>query len=137
MRNEKVRIQSSNCLRRLVCCASLITLTLCFSTNMWAEKNKANKDKDAVKRGDMVMGTVVDINEQPMTDIKVLEFSAEKRVTTYTSTDSNGDFAFKVYDPKDSIRIKIKGYETVMVPLDKKFYSITMVPAPVVDEEDD
>ena len=136
MKNEKVRVSSSKCLHRLVCCASLIALTLCFSTNVWAEKNKANKDKDAIKRGDMVMGTVVDVNEQPMTEIKVLEYSVEKRVTTYTTTDSNGDFALKVYDPKDSIRIKIKGYETITVPLDKKFYTLTMVPAPVVDDEE-
>ena len=136
MRNEKVRILSSNCLHRLVCCASLIALTLCFSTSVWAEKNKANKDKekDAVKRGEMVMGTVVDINEQPMTDIKVLESSVEDRINTFTTTDSNGDFALKVYDPKDSIKIKIKGYETVAVPLDRKFYTITMVPAPVTEE---
>ena len=135
MRNEKVRVQSSNCLHRLVCCASLIALTLCFSTNLWAEKNKANKD--AIKRGDMVMGSVVDINEKPMTEIKVLEYSPEKRVTTYTTTDANGDFAFKVYDPRDSLRVKIKGYETVTVPLDKKFYSITLVPAPVIDDDED
>ncbi len=82
------------------------------------------------------MGTVVDVNEQPMTDIKVLEYSAEKRVTTYTTTDSNGDFALKIYDPKDSIRIKIKGYETITVPLDKKFYSFTLVSAPVIEDED-
>ena len=135
MRNEKVRILSSNCLHRLVCCASLIALTLCLSTNVWAEKNKANKD--AIKRGDMVMGSVVDINEKPMTEIKVLEYSPEKRVTTYTTTDANGDFAFKVYDPRDSLRVKIKGYETVTVPLDKKLYSITLVPAPVVDDDED
>lgn len=134
MRNEKVRIQSSRCLHRLVCCASLIALTLCFSTNVWAEKNKANKDKDAVKRGEMVMGTVVDINEKPMTDIKVLESSVEDRITTFTSTDANGDFALKVYDPKDSIKIKIKGYKDVSVPLDRKYFSITMVPAPATEE---
>ena len=97
--------------------------------------NKANKD--AIKRGDMVMGSVVDINEKPMTEIKVLEYSPEKRVTTYTTTDANGDFAFKVYDPRDSLRVKIKGYETVTVPLDKKFYSITLVPAPVIDDDED
>ena len=132
MRNEKVRILSSNCLHRLVCCASFLALTLCLSTNASAEKK--NKDKDAIKRGDMVMGTVVDINEKPMTDIKVLESSVEDRVMTFTSTDANGDFAFKVYDPKDSIKIKIKGYETIAVPLDKKFYSITMVPTPATED---
>lgn len=81
------------------------------------------------------MGTVVDINEKPMTDIKVLESSVEDRVMTFTSTDANGDFAFKVYDPKDSIKIKIKGYETIAVPLDKKFYSITMVPTPATEDK--
>ena len=126
---------SSKCLRSIVCGASLLVLTLCFSTNVSAQKNKNNQN--VLKRGDMVMGTVVDVAENPMTDLKVLESSVEDRVMTFTSTDSNGDFALKIHDPKDSLQIKIKGYQTVSLALDKKYYSITLVPLPAASDNKD
>ena len=134
MKNEKVRILSSNCLRRFVCCVSFFAFTLCLSTNASAEKDKANKP--LVKRGEMVMGTVVDSEDNPLTDIKIMEASSEGRVMASTTTDANGDFAFKVYDPKDSLKIKTKGYQTVTVPFDTKFFSIKLEKAPEKKEED-
>jgi hypothetical protein len=133
MKNEKVRIISSECLHRLVCCASLMFLTVCLSTNASARKDKT--DQSAVKRGEMVMGTVTDVNDNPVVDIKVLESSKEDRVMTFTSTDANGDFAFKVYDPSDSIKVKVKGYKNVALPINQKFYSIKLEPVPADEDK--
>ena len=124
---------SSNCLHRFVCCVSVLVLSVCFSTYSSAEKDK-NKNS-VLKRGDMVMGTVVDNEEKPLNEINVLESSTEGRILTSTTTDANGDFAFKVVDPSDSLKIKQKGYETVAVPLDQKFFTIKLNPAPKKEEE--
>jgi len=126
MKNEKVRILSSKCLRGIVCSASFLALTICFSTNALAEKKKA--DQNLVKKGDMVMGVVMDINENPLEEIKVLESSAEDRVMTFSTTTSSGDFSFKVVNPTDSLKIKHKGYQEVVLPLDKKYFTITLKP---------
>ncbi|MCQ2068104.1 MAG: hypothetical protein MJY68_03260 [Bacteroidaceae bacterium] len=135
MKKENLRINSSKCLHRLVCCASLLFLTVCLSTNVSARKDKA--DQSVVKRGEMIMGTVIDVNENPVTEIKVLESTKEDRVMTFATTDANGDFALKVYDPSDSIKIKVKGYKNVALPINQKFYSIKLEPIPAGEEKDD
>ena len=126
MKNEKVRMLSSNCLRGLVCGASLMVLSICFCSNAFAQKNKT--EQNPIKKGDMVMGIVQDINENPLQEIKVLEASVEDRVMTFSTTTSGGDFSIKVVNPKDSIKIRHKGYQEVSLPLDKKFYTITLQP---------
>ena len=126
MKNEKVRMISSKCLRGLVCGTSLLFLSICFSSNAFAQKNKT--EQNPIKKGDMVMGIVQDINENPLEEIKVLEASTEDRVMTFSTTTSGGDFSIKVVNPKDSIKIRHKGYQEVSLPLDKKFYTITLLP---------
>ena len=126
MKNEKVRIISSKCLRGLVCGTSLLFLSISLSSNAFAQKNKT--EQNPIKKGDMVMGIVQDMDENPLQEIKVLESSVEDRVMTYSTTTSGGDFSIKVVNPKDSIKIKHKGYEEVSLPLDKKFYTITLMP---------
>lgn len=127
-------IKSSNCLQSIVCSLSMLVLTTCFSTNVYAEKTKA--DQNVIKRGDMVMGNVTDINNNPLEEIKVLEATSEDRVMTFGTTDANGDFSFKVNNPKDSLKIRAKGFETVALPLDKKYFSITLQPIQASDKND-
>ena len=126
MKNEKVGILSSKCLRGLVCGTSLLFLSISLSSNAFAQKNKT--EQNPIKKGDMVMGIVQDMDENPLQEIKVLESSVEDRVMTYSTTTSGGDFSIKVVNPKDSIKIKHKGYQEVSLPLDKKFYTITLMP---------
>ena len=126
MKKEILRVKSSNCLQSIVCSVSLLVLTICFSANAFAEKTKTNQS--VIKRGDMVMGNVTDIENNPLEEIKVLEATAEDRVMAYGTTDANGDFSFKVNNPNDSIKIRQKGFETVVLPLDKKYFSITLKP---------
>jgi len=126
------RIVSSNSLQNIVCSISLLVLTALFSTNVLAEKTKT--DQNPIKKGDMVMGIVSDLNENPLEEIKVLEATAEDRVMTFSTTDANGNFSFKVVNPKDSLKIRQKGYQTVTLPLDKKYFTITLKPAQAVEE---
>ena len=86
----------------------------------------------------MVMGNVTDIDSNPLEEIKVLEANAEDRVLAYGTTDANGDFSFKVNNPdKDSLKIRHKGYETVVLPLDKKYFSITLKPVAESSDKND
>ena len=82
------------------------------------------------------MGIVQDINENPLEEIKVLEASVEDRVMTFSTTTSGGDFSIKVVNPKDSIKIRHKGYQEVSLPLDKKFYTITLQPIAASSNKD-
>lgn len=128
MKNAFMGVSASNCLQRLFCGASLLVLTVCLSTNVFAEK--AKKDPNALKKGDIIMGNVSDNSNLPMEEVKVLEATAEDRVMAFGTTDANGDFSFKVYNPKDSIKIRHKGYKEIVLPMDKKYYSIILTPAP-------
>ena len=134
MKKEFVRTQSSKCLQSIVCSISLLVLTVCFSTNVFAEKNKT--EQNVIKKGDMVMGTVSDLNENPLEEIKVLEATAEDRVMTFSTTDAGGNFSFKVVNPKDSLKIRQKGYQTVTLPLDKKYFTITLEPVKASSDKD-
>lgn len=135
MKNEKVRTASSNCLRGIVCMTAFLAFTISFGTTASAQKNKS--DQNLLKKGDMVMGVVTDINENPLEEIKVLESSDEDRVMTFSTTTSSGDFSFKVVNPKDSLKIKYKGYQEVALPLDKKFFTITLKPIENKDAKSD
>lgn len=134
MKKEMMRIKSLNCLQKIVCSFSFLVLTVCFSTNMFAEKS--NAPQNGIKRGDMIMGNVTDNANNPLEEIKVLESNSEDRVMTFGTTDANGDFSFKLNNPKDSLKIKAKGYQTVVLPLDKKYFSITLEPIKATSDKD-
>ena len=87
----------------------------------------------AQKAGDIISGTVNDAFG-PVTMANVVEIDAANRIVASTVTDINGNFSFKLKNPKNKLRISFVGYKTVTLPLNKFKYSVTMRDATQIRE---
>ena len=79
----------------------------------------------AQKAGDIISGVVED-NDGPMMMVNVTERDAADRIVAHAITDIEGNFSFKLVNPKDRIQISYVGYETVDIPINKLYYEIKM-----------
>ena len=72
----------------------------------------------AQKAGDIISGVIED-NDGPMMMVNVTERDAADRIVAHAITDVEGNFSFKLVNPKDRIQSSYVGYETVDIPIDK------------------
>ena len=79
----------------------------------------------AQKVGDIISGVIED-NDGPMMVVNVIEVDATGRIVAHAVTDVNGEFSFRLVNPKDKLKISYVGYETVILPFDKTYFSIKM-----------
>ena len=79
----------------------------------------------AQKAGDVISGVIED-NEGPMMMVNVTERDAADRIVAHAITDINGEFSFRLVNPKDRIQISYVGYETVDIPINKVYFEIKM-----------
>ena len=88
---------------------------------------------NAQQAGDIISGTVND-EMGPVMMANVVEIDAAKRIVASTVTDMNGNFSFKLKNPKDKLRITFVGYKTVLVPINKTHFNIKMEDATQIQE---
>lgn len=81
--------------------------------------------KAQVAAGDVISGNVSD-DIEPLMMVNVVEVDNNKRIVAHGVTDINGNFSFRVVNPKDKIQISYIGYKTVVLPIDKKVFKIKM-----------
>ena len=86
-----------------------------------------------VKAGDVISGNVSD-DIEPLMMVNVVELDANKRIVAHGVTDINGNFSFRIQNPKDHIQISYVGYNTVTLPIDRKSYKIKMKSATQIKE---
>ena len=79
----------------------------------------------AQKAGDVISGVIQD-PMGPMMMVNVTERDAADRIVNHAITDVNGEFSFRLVNPKDKIQISYVGYETVNIPIDKTYFEINM-----------
>ena len=79
----------------------------------------------AQKAGDIISGVVED-SEGPMMAVNVIEKDAAGRIVAHDITNMEGNFSFRLANPKDRLVISYVGYETVDIPIDKTYFEITM-----------
>ena len=79
----------------------------------------------AQKAGDIISGVIED-NEGPMMMVNVTERDAADRIVAHSITDMEGNFSFRLVNPKDRIQVTYVGYETVDIPIDKTYFQIKM-----------
>ena len=91
----------------------MLMLLACFCTLAQAQ----------VKAGDVISGTVSDESE-PLMMVNVVEIDNNKRIVAHGVTDINGNFSFKVVNPKDHIQVSYIGYQTQSLPINKKVFKI-------------
>ena len=79
----------------------------------------------AQEAGDIISGTVTD-QFGPVMMANVVELDGANRIVASTQTDINGNFSFKIKNPKDKLRISFVGYKTQTLPINKMEYSVVL-----------
>ena len=83
--------------------------------------------------GDIISGTVVD-DFGPVMAANVVELDAANRIVANAVTDINGNFSFRLKNPKNKLRVTYVGYKTVTLPINKVKFSIRMKDEAMIDE---
>ena len=79
----------------------------------------------AQQAGDIISGQVTDAFG-PVMMANVVEIDAANRIVAAGTTDMNGNFSFKIKNPKDRLKISYVGYKSQTLPINKTYYKITM-----------
>ena len=87
----------------------------------------------AQNAGDIISGTVTDAFG-PVMMANVVELDAANRIVASAVTDMNGNFSFKLKNPKDKLRITYVGYKTVTLPFNKTKFNVRMQDATQLQE---
>ena len=87
----------------------------------------------AQQAGDIISGQVVDAFG-PVMMANVVEIDAANRIVAAGTTDMNGNFSFKIKNPKDRLKISYVGYKTQTLPINKTYYKITMTDETTIKE---
>ena len=80
----------------------------------------------AQKAGDIISGTVSDAYG-PVMQANVIEIDAANRIVSAASTDLNGNFSFKLKNPKNKLKISYVGCKTQILPFTKTHFTIKLV----------
>ena len=88
---------------------------------------------NAQQAGDIISGTVTDAFG-PVMMANVVELDAANRIVASAVTDMNGNFSFKLKNPKDKLRISFVGYKTVTLPINKQKYAVKMQDVTTIKE---
>jgi len=78
-----------------------------------------------VAAGDVISGNVYD-DMGGLMMCNVVEMDANKRIVAHGVTDMNGNFSFRIVNPKDKLHISYVGYQSVVLPIDRKVYKVQM-----------
>ncbi len=87
----------------------------------------------AQKAGDLIRGNVSDDIDALMA-CNVVEIDNANRIVAHAVTDVNGNFSFRIVDPKHKLRISYIGYATQTIPINGLVYKIKMKDANTLKE---
>ena len=79
----------------------------------------------AQQAGDIISGQVTDAFG-PVMMANVIEVDASNRIIAAATTDMNGNFSFKLKNPKDKLKVSYVGYKTQVLPINKTHFVIKM-----------
>ncbi len=75
--------------------------------------------------GTMIHGTVQD-DIEPLFGCNVVEIDKNNRIVAHATTDFNGNFSFRLVDPKNKIRVSLVGYTPQVLAIKGTSYKITL-----------
>ena len=75
--------------------------------------------------GSIITGQVAD-DLGPLMLVNVVEIDRNNRIVAHGVTDVNGNFSFRIKDPKNKLRISYVGYKTVELPIKGMTYKVKM-----------
>lgn len=79
----------------------------------------------AQSAGSIISGTVYD-EFGSMVGVNVKEVDASNRIVAHCVTDINGNFSFKLKDPKNKIIVSYVGYKSQILPINGAVYKVRM-----------
>ena len=79
----------------------------------------------AQKAGDIISGQVTDAYG-PVMQANVVEIDAANRIVAAATTDMNGNFSFKLKNPKDKLKVSYVGCRTQILPFNKTHFNIAL-----------
>ncbi len=91
-----------------------VIFLLFFSTTAFAQQ-----------AGHIISGTVSDAMG-PVMMANVVEIDASNRIVSSTQTDINGNFSFKIKDPKHKLRFSFVGCKTMTLPIKDEVYNVML-----------
>ena len=94
---------------------------------------KEVKAVDEVKPGDKISGSVKNKNGQPLQSVNLVEIDEYGRIVASSVTDKNGNFAFKVVNPKHKIRISYVGFKSLTLDINSNKIDATLEEAMVIN----
>ena len=103
-------------------CLGVLFSLLLFSSSSFAQQ-----------AGQIISGTVSDAMG-PVMMANVVEIDASNRIVSSTQTDINGNFSFKIKDPKHKLRFSFVGCKTKTVPIKGEVYEIKLEDAATLTE---
>lgn len=75
--------------------------------------------------GTMISGTVSD-DIEPLMMVNVVEVDEANRIVAHGVTDINGNFSFRIVNPKHRLKISYVGYATQLIPIKGTRYNIKL-----------
>ena len=87
----------------------------------------------AQKAGDIISGTVTDAFG-PVMMANVTEIDAANRIVAAGVTDLNGNFSFKIKNPKDRLKISYVGMKTQVLSINKTHFNIVLKDETTIQE---
>ena len=73
----------------------------------------------------MISGTVSD-DIEPLMMVNVVEVDEANRIVAHGVTDINGNFSFRIVNPKHRLKISYVGYATQLIPIKGTRYNIKL-----------
>ena len=81
--------------------------------------------QDNLKKGDLIYGTVTE-NGKPVAGVLVTERNSNDRIMAQATTDVNGQYSFRLANPRNMIVVTYPGYETADIPVKKQSQDISI-----------
>ena len=81
--------------------------------------------QDKLQKGDLIYGTVTE-DGKPVAGVLVTERNANDRIMAQTTTDVNGQYSFRLANPRNTIVVTYPGYETVDIAIKKQSQDISI-----------
>ena len=89
---------------------------------------------DDVKPGDMISGCVTDDKNMPLMMVNIFEKDEFGRIVAHAVSDLNGDFAFKLVNPKHKLTVSCPGFATQTLEIKDKEVNVTLKHNAKLDE---
>ena len=90
--------------------------------------------EDDVKPGDMINGCVTDEKNMPVMMVNIFEKDEFGRIVAHAVSDLNGDFAFKLVNPKHKLTVSCPGFATQTLDIKDKEVNVTLKHNAKLDE---